>query len=572
MRSERGLGHLWLRVDGPDPEAGFFANAIEPPDSAGAWSQYTIDGTVADDALAIVFGGVVPGDGTVTFDGLRLEVEGEDGSWIDAGMLNGSFEAGLEGWEADPGYAASVVDGAIEGERAFRLAFVDPGEEGPLAESLFDARPEVGETVTQGIGRGVTVRLPLALVSRQNRTRPLPDAVALQALRTDLDELGPATHPMTRVADVIVAWTVFQHFYPYSDVVSADWDAALREALVEALSRPDDPACEALRRLVHRLEDGHGNVGCQGRPETKTFPASIERVEGRAVVVAVSEGATLQRGDVLLTIDGADVEARVDSLAALASGSPQWRLRRAYADVGRGLPDSYARVEVDRAGERIEVVETRALSWPPPDARPDSISEIRPGVLYVDLTRVSDGALGEHWARLAEARGVVFDLRGYPRLSTDFLAHLTDRPITSTLWELPRTLYPDRQRPVGYDTTRWAPSAPASPRVEGRVAFLTDARAISYAESLLGIVDHYDLGTIVGAPTAGANGDVNPFSVPGGHQVFWTGLRVRQHDGSTLHGVGIHPDVSAQRTLVGVRAGRDEVLERALDWIGAADE
>jgi C-terminal processing protease CtpA/Prc len=95
------------------------------------------------------------------------------------------------------------------------------------------------------------------------------------------------------------------------------------------------------------------------------------------------------------------------------------------------------------------------------------------------------------------------------------------------------------------------------------VAFLADARAVSYTEGILGIVEHYALGAIVGQPTAGANGTINPFTLPGGYEVTWTGMRVRKHDGSPHHRVGIRPTRPVERTREGVRAGRNEVLQRA---------
>jgi hypothetical protein len=42
-------------------------------------------------------------------------------------------------------------------------------------------------------------------------------------------------------------------------------------------------------------------------------------------------------------------------------------------------------------------------------------------------------------------------------------------------------------------------------------------------------------------------------------------MRVRKHDGSQHHLVGIRPDIEAERTIEGVRNGRDEVLEKALE-------
>ena len=92
-------------------------------------------------------------------------------------------------------------------------------------------------------------------------------------------------------------------------------------------------------------------------------------------------------------------------------------------------------------------------------------------------------------------------------------------------------------------------------------------RAISQAETYLGIVEHYKLAAIVGSPTAGTNGNINPFTLPGGYLVWWTGMKVLKHDGSRHHGVGIQPTVPVARTIQGVARGRDEVLERAIKLI-----
>lgn len=102
----------------------------------------------------------------------------------------------------------------------------------------------------------------------------------------------------------------------------------------------------------------------------------------------------------------------------------------------------------------------------------------------------------------------------------------------------------------------------------GKIIFLTDSNAMSQPESLLGIVEHYGLGEIVGQRTAGVTGNANPFTLPSGYRVWWTGMRVIKHDGSLHHITGIRPTVPVERTLEGVREGRDEYLEKALEVIG----
>ena len=94
--------------------------------------------------------------------------------------------------------------------------------------------------------------------------------------------------------------------------------------------------------------------------------------------------------------------------------------------------------------------------------------------------------------------------------------------------------------------------------------FLADGSAISYAETVLGIVEAYRLGKIVGEPTAGTNGNINQSHLPLGYRMIWTGMRVLKHDGSRHHGIGIVPTVNLSKSIQGIRDGRDEQLERAL--------
>jgi len=109
--------------------------------------------------------------------------------------------------------------------------------------------------------------------------------------------------------------------------------------------------------------------------------------------------------------------------------------------------------------------------------------------------------------------------------------------------------------------------AAKEPHIEGKVVFITDGRAISYAESFLSFIEHYKLAEIVGQPTAGTNGNVNPFVLPGGFQVTWTGMKVLKHNGSQHHLIGILPTVPAERTIQGIIEGRDEFLEKAVEII-----
>jgi hypothetical protein len=199
---------------------------------------------------------------------------------------------------------------------------------------------------------------------------------------------------------------------------------------------------------------------------------------------------------------------------------------------------------------------------PPAEKRPLPVSEMEPGLWYVDLTRASMADVTSRLDALAGARGVVFDVRGYPTdAGAGILPHLLDAPETDRWMHVAKIVGPFGEA-AGWFDFGWDVK-PAAPHIAGRVVFLTDGRAISYAESVMGYVADRHLATIVGRPTAGTNGNVASFVTPSGLRVSFTGMRVTRHDGrSPHHLVGVEPDVALAPTLAGVRAGRDEVLER----------
>jgi C-terminal processing protease CtpA/Prc len=182
----------------------------------------------------------------------------------------------------------------------------------------------------------------------------------------------------------------------------------------------------------------------------------------------------------------------------------------------------------------------------------------------VDLTRAKMTEVAPVIAKLAEASGVVFDVRGYPTdAGAGILPYLIETSEADRWMHVNRITGPFGQS-AGWQSMGWNLS-PKSPRVAGKVVFLTDGRAISYAESVMGYVADRKLATIVGGTTAGANGNVVGFTVPGGFSMRFTGMRVTKHDGQTPHHLaGVKPDVPAAPTIAGVRAGRDEVLDAAV--------
>jgi C-terminal processing protease CtpA/Prc len=96
---------------------------------------------------------------------------------------------------------------------------------------------------------------------------------------------------------------------------------------------------------------------------------------------------------------------------------------------------------------------------------------------------------------------------------------------------------------------------------------LIDERAISQSEHS-GLFFEAAADTVfIGTPSAGANGDVTRLTLPGGIAVGFTGHDVRHADGRQLQRVGLQPQIRVAPTLAGIRAGKDEVLDRAIEFL-----
>lgn len=430
-----------------------------------------------------------------------------------------------------------------------------------------DARfPDPLQPFLLDLGAGVSASVPLSVFADGTATLPRPTR-------------DPPPHPnpsytgndrATRIGAVVLVWNVVQHFYPYFDVVKVDWAAELTKALCDAATDRDEAAfLRTLRRMIAALDDGHGSVTLMAQPQNATLPLRWRAIGDALVVTAVDPAASEVRvGDEVVAIDGRAVPDALREVEAMVSAStPQWRRWTAQNQLASGAAGTNVALTIRNADGSTRTATLARAVRPAPlaDPRPEKIAELKPGLWYVDLSRISDADFTASLEKLAAAKGIVFDLRGYPRgIGTKPLQHMIDSVAESARWNVPILHRPNFEGVSWSTRGRWSLD-PQQPRLTKHLAFLTDGRAISYAESWMGIIEAYKLAEIVGETTAGTNGNVNIHQLPGGYRVIFTGMKVLKHDGSRHHGVGIAPTVPVSPTLAGIRAGRDEQLEKAIE-------
>lgn len=450
------------------------------------------------------------------------------------------------------------ADGIIYQDRRIKRRARQSG----LPEGFIDP----ADVVERELPGGVTCRVPLTLWGDRKRTYPVESLPW-----TPPTVLPSAEDRATRLAAVALAWNVFQHYYPYFDVVGERWEGSLERTLARAATDSDAPTfLRTLDQLVASVEDAHGQVQHAESPYQACLPLRWEWIEDKVIVTGRADwmvGAHPGPGDELIAIDGVPVSEVIACEMPFCS-APNERVRRdrvvrrllvgplqQEVELEFEFPDGkHLGLSLEYEGERL------------PRSRPPQVHELESGILYVDLDRVGPETIAENIERMKEARGLVFDLRGYPQDMQGVLSYLTEEALPCPQWWIPAVTRPDREGLEWEQSPSWF-IQPAGEVFRGRVAFITNSIAQSAAETYLSFVEAFELGDLVGEATAGTNGNAVQFDVPGGYRIQFTGMRVLKRDGSQHHAIGILPTVPVSRTRPGVLEGRDELLEKAVEVV-----
>ncbi|MCC7043782.1 MAG: hypothetical protein IT183_07965, partial [Acidobacteria bacterium] len=438
-----GWSGMWLRVDRPNQQVGFFDNMQDRPIRATVWTEYVIEGPVADDAVGVFAGPLASGEQSADYDGIELAAL-VDGTWTPVAVSNGGFEEGsgdqLPGWQrAGSATAARVTvgtTGAPEGARHVRLTSVPNG---PGAAP--GGGPALGNAIADvDLGSGLVARVRLSLTDAEART-VTPAVEALRKTLASVDNPHGRSDIDVRLADIVVAWNVLRHFYPYWQEAGVDWDAQLQPHLTQAAAAGTrSEHHDAVRLLVADARDGHGTVNDTASGVRRGVPPiALTAIDGRVVISATAAPDRAPIGAVVTAIGGRPSGELLERGMRLASGTTQWRQARTLRELAACTNEAPVTL-----GLQLSSGETRNVELPcagqslPIEPRPQLIAELETGTWYVDLTRATTAQVQAALSSLATAARLVFDLRGYPTDAGAFIIrHLIDAPESATWMHVP---------------------------------------------------------------------------------------------------------------------------------------
>ncbi|MGB3468751.1 MAG: S41 family peptidase, partial [Cyclobacteriaceae bacterium] len=439
----------------------------------------------------------------------------------------------------------------------------------PLYDSTISRR-----RLVKPIANNLYLHFPIVLKGNSNHTFPRPDQDNYKQLLSEINAIEKQDlnleNQHIRMANIIKVWNVLVHFYPYFDLVEVDWD----QQFMDAVNRNESDTSKedhitTLKLMIEPLRDSHMGVYQQ---EAKYFlPIKWDVFENRLIVIKVLDGSILKldRGAEITEINGKPWEDYWDAAYSRALGATKTRKHnRAIKESLSGKPGSKITFRFISSGEEGTVTLERNIEESDyeviNEGKTKTYFEIRPNIFYADLTSLSWKKLKENLQELERAEGIIFDLRGYPTWGIDrILAHMTRDTIEKVQMSVPIAAYPDREL-LTFKKIENSPIIPEQPYLKAKKIFITDANAMSYSETLLNPVTHYNLAEIIGEQTAGSTGNTNTIFLLGGITIPWTGMKVLDQKGNTFQGIGIRPDIKIDKNIENIYSKNDQYLDLAI--------
>lgn len=382
-----------------------------------------------------------------------------------------------------------------------------------------------------------------------------------------------------RLLALVRYWNMVQYFYPYKYAIGQEWATSLTEFLPRfaAAATPLSYRHTALA-LFTCLHDSHATLDpdpvLNAEAGDYLVAAALQFLGSQAVVLRVRQDGLVPRpplepGDIITHVDGTSVAELVRQRLPLTPGSnaaAQFRTIAFY--LLRGTTPTVT-LQLLRAGKTQTLTVPRFKLGTVPPVRPlaaDSMYRfLTPAIGYVDMARITKAKVPVLMQAFQHTKGLIIDLRNYPGEFVSYLlpGFFLSQPTAFTKVSAYDPSYPGRFTERPGLTLQPATATP----YQGRLVVLVNELSLSQSEFTALALRATPNCTILGSQTAGADGDIVRLTLPGNLVTRMSGTGIYYPDGRETQRVGIVPDIELRPTVEGVRAGRDELRERAIDLI-----
>jgi C-terminal processing protease CtpA/Prc len=380
-------------------------------------------------------------------------------------------------------------------------------------------------------------------------------------------------------------WNIIEYFFPYKNLIEEDWDGVLQEFIPKYISATTELDYKLTTlELIGRIHDTHANIWNQDDTLEEYWgvyaaPLRLSFVENNAVVTGYfdenfGKESGLIYGDIITKINSKPVEEIIqEKLQYIPASNYSTKLRDMALKLLR-TNDEKLNLEIIRDGKtnkaELEVYALSVLEIPGQSLEQEVIDKegfqiLDSNIAYLFPGNLFISDLPDVMARVQGTKGLIIDLRGYP---AEYILYNLVEYLLPEKTKFSKVTIGSLEKP-GLFKIIAEPEAGKTNHdyYKGKVIILVNEQTVSQAEFTAMALRKAPDALVIGSTTAGADGDVSPFILPGGIQTAISGIGIYNPDGSDTQRVGIIPDITVTPTIEAIKQNKDEVLEIAISLI-----
>ena len=379
-------------------------------------------------------------------------------------------------------------------------------------------------------------------------------------------------------------WNMIQYFFPYKYLTDKEWSDVLKEYIPKFAGAKTALEYQlAVLQLTGEISDTHGAY-IQGFDRIDSLRGNwFSRLDIRFIenqwVVATHSPFGLQRGDIITHINGKKIESIVDSIKIFYNASNEaTRMRVLQRDLLRSTEKTISIDFISSMGAskhtNLALKQVFRSYWPisgfTNSGDPKAI-EVYPqtegDIGYINSAYLKEREIVQIKQLFSTCKGIIIDLRygAKPGIFDPLYPYLVSETRPYVKFTLGNINNPGEF--AFYAPNYYIKKSKEADTYKGKLVVLVNEVVQSSGETATMAFRAGDNTTIIGSQTAGTNGDVLRFVLPGGLKMYFSGIGVYYPDGRETQRVGIVPDIEVKPTIKGIREGRDELLEKAIEII-----
>ncbi|SEW40904.1 S41 family peptidase [Chitinophaga arvensicola] len=390
-------------------------------------------------------------------------------------------------------------------------------------------------------------------------------------------------------------WNQVQYFHAYRTLIPGYWGEELKTLIKRFVEAEDLSNLYAAHLQSYAsLKTSHATLNVMDNPYllqvyfaifgSKHAPFRVRIIDQQAVVEKVftlnKQLPDLQPGDIIEQINDMPFADYYSYFRSYIPASNTAATNRGIAEMLTGTNDNHINYRVNRNGHIFTVAITDFFEGEAgleeymnhlsrQEGLPGDYVSLKNNIVYINVANMSSqrDIFKKYAKNILGAKGVIIDLRGYSfddALYDDTYFY----PHRVPYW---RQSHPDLTMPGLFRMNAGDSCGKENPDYyKGKLVVLVNERTQSKTESYAISLQQAPDVTVIGSTTAGADGcSLPPVSLPGNMQVFmeFSGIYYLPDGARTVQQTGIVPDIYIAPTIEGIKAGKDEQLEKAIEFL-----